>query len=226
MAQVHPSFSRLLGHLKKLKTFFVKEEQSSREMAKLREVKQKMISLMDLTTLDKDSDTEEKVRQLVALGTDNALETSVAAVCVYPEFVLAAKQKASESPAKSLHVATVVNFPSGDEDLESVQKGAKMALDSGADEIDLVICYREYLETASKGEATSARSCELIQSLKDLIERTKAKGQSCCLKVILETGELKAPELIRKASQERSTKPDLLETWAECKEFSSHLFSN
>ena len=43
-----------------------------------REMKRKMVSLMDLTTLDKEGDTEDKVKQLVEKGSiANALQTEV-----------------------------------------------------------------------------------------------------------------------------------------------------
>ena len=43
-----------------------------------REMKRKMVSLMDLTTLDKEGDTEDKVKQLVQKGSNaNALQTEV-----------------------------------------------------------------------------------------------------------------------------------------------------
>lgn len=42
----------------------------------------------------------------------------------------------------SMRVATVVNFPSGDGDLQQIQQDTRAALDSGADEIDLVIFYK------------------------------------------------------------------------------------
>lgn len=49
-------------------------------VAMAKDIKQKMVSLMDLTTLDKDSDTEEKVKQLVEQGSaENALVTEASA---------------------------------------------------------------------------------------------------------------------------------------------------
>ena len=88
----------------------------------------------------------------------------MAAVCVYPEFISAAKEGAGKT-RESLRVATVVNFPSGDEDPESVKAATQSALEGGADEIDLVICYKDYL---ASGQST--KSCELIRSLKNLME--------------------------------------------------------
>ena len=127
----------------------------------------------------------------------------VAAVCVYPEFVSCAKSKiASCLPGSKMRVATVVNFPSGDGDLKEIEQDTKAALDFGADEIDLVICYKEYLESSKTGQGQSPKSCKLVQSIKDLIQQHARGGSPCCLKVILETGELKTLDLIRKASQD------------------------
>ncbi|CAJ1400194.1 unnamed protein product [Effrenium voratum] len=159
-------------------------------------MKQKMISLIDLTTLDKEKDTEEKVAQLVENGSaKNALGTEVAAVCVYPEFVQAAKRKIAklEKDAKGMRVATVVNFPSGDAQTSEAVAETRAALQVGADEIDLVICFKDYLSNAE-----SPKSCEMVRQVKAAIEQNK-KG-NCLLKVILETGELKCEHLIKKAS--------------------------
>ena len=42
------------------------------------EMKRKMVSLMDLTTLDKEGDTEDKVKELVQKGSiANSLQTEV-----------------------------------------------------------------------------------------------------------------------------------------------------
>lgn len=60
-------------------------------------------------------------------------------------------------------------------------KDTKGALDAGADEIDLVICYKDYLQSAK-----SSRSCQLVHGVKEVIQQ-HGRG---CLKVILETGDL------------------------------------
>ena len=141
-----------------------------------------MISLMDLTSLDH-SDTKETIGALLQQGLRNGVAV-VAAVCVYPEFVELCKQQ-------GVKVATVVNFPSGEAPLEAVLGEVRSAVRLGADEIDLVIAYSEYLDT---GEGV--RSKELVKRSKEVMEASK----SCILKVILETGELKSTSLIRKAS--------------------------
>eukprot|EP00435_Cladocopium_sp_Y103_P016915 s581_g4.t1 len=158
-----------------------------------REMKRKMVSLMDLTTLDKEGDTEDKVKQLVEKGSvANALQTEVAAVCVYPEFVAAAKEQIA-ALGSQMRVATVVNFPSGDGEVEQIKLDTKAALDAGADEIDLVICYKDYLQSAK-----STRSCQLVHGVKGVIQQ-HGRG---CLKVILETGELKSLDLIQKVADD------------------------
>ena len=154
-----------------------------------------MISLMDLTSLDL-SDTPETIGALLEQGTRNGLAT-VAAVCVYPEFVGLCKRDGG------VKVATVVNFPTGEGDVEAVLEEVRAAVRLGADEVDLVICYREYLET---GEGV--RSKELVRRSKEVLA-SKASKSSCLLKVILETGELKSSSLIRKASR------DVLEAGAD-----------
>lgn len=158
-----------------------------------REMKRKMVSLMDLTTLDKEGDTEDKVKQLVEKGSiANALQTEVAAVYVYPEFVPAAKKQIAALGCQ-MRVATVVNFPNGDGEVEQIKLDTKGALDAGADEIDLVICYKDYLQSAK-----SSRSCQLVHGVKEVIQQ-HGRG---CLKVILETGELKSSDLIQKSAED------------------------
>ena len=142
----------------------------------------KIIGLLDLTSLN-ETDNEEVINELC----HKAKIHSVAAVCVYPQFVAQAYSLLKDSPVA---IATVVNFPSGEQKATVVLQDIEKALLVGANEIDLVIPYQDYLNL---GE--SPNSIALVQQAK------KACG-SKLLKVILETGELKSEHLIFKASQE------------------------
>lgn len=142
----------------------------------------KIINLIDLTSLNHNDS-----RDLIANLSLKAKNNKVAAICVYPQYVSLAKFLLQDFNIK---VATVANFPSGEQTIDTVLDTVNFSLSCGADEIDLVIPYKEYNE---KGE--SQKAVELIKECKLL----------CCdkvLKVIIESSELKSQELIRKATKD------------------------
>jgi deoxyribose-phosphate aldolase len=143
----------------------------------------KIISLMDLTSLNQD-DSDDKITAFCRQAVTPY--NSVAAVCVYPEFVSAAVASLNGTAVK---VATVANFPYGDQSIQEVLASVKQSLENGADEIDVVIPFQSY----ANGER--AGTIELVQACKNLC-------QDGTLKVILETGALQKPELIAKASRD------------------------
>lgn len=110
---------------------------------------------------------------------------TVAAVCVYPTHVATAKQILKNSPVKIASVATA--FPSGNSSLQIKLEDTKIAVDSGADEIDMVISRGEFL----KGN---------YDFVFDEIAAVKKACGAARLKVILETGELSTLDNVRKAS--------------------------
>jgi deoxyribose-phosphate aldolase len=147
----------------------------------------KVIALLDLTSLNDDDDDARIVqlchKALTPVG-------PVAAVCVYPRFVALARHTLDQLGGQAVAVATVCNFPGGNGDPHSVLAEARQALDDGAGEIDLVYPYRALLA----GDAESGKA--LVAACRKLCE-----GRAL-LKVILETGELGEPLLIRKASHD------------------------
>lgn len=147
----------------------------------------RVIALLDLTSLNDDDDNAAIValchKAMTPVG-------PVAAVCVYPRFVALARQTLNDLGGQQVAVATVTNFPSGAEPLDKVLADTRQALDAGADEIDVVYPYRALLA----GDAASG--VELVKACKAL-----CNGRAL-LKVILETGELADPLLIRRASQD------------------------
>lgn len=146
------------------------------------------LSMIDLTTLE-GSDTDEKIRQLCSkaahLHDDIPGLPSVAAVCVYPNFVRLAKRCLKGSGIKVASVATA--FPSGMSTLQVKLEDTRFAVAEGADEIDMVISRGEFL----RGEY--AKVFDEIATIKE------ACGEAH-LKVILETGELSTLDNVRKAS--------------------------
>ncbi len=147
------------------------------------------LSLIDLTTLE-GKDTQGKVKQLCykAMHPHDALKNipTVAAICVYPSMVAIAKKALVGS---NIHVASVATaFPSGQSSLEIKIADTKLAVDNGADEVDMVISRGEFLQGNYK-------------FVFDEIATIKEACGIAHLKVILETGELETLDNIRKASE-------------------------
>ena len=145
------------------------------------------LSMIDLTTLE-GKDTEGKVRQLCskAMNLDYGMEIpTVAAVCVYPNMVATAKNALKNSNVKVASVSTA--FPSGMSNLKVKLEDTRFAIESGADEIDMVI---------SRGKFHEGN----YQFVYDEIAAIKNACGKVRLKVILETGELGTPDQVRLAS--------------------------
>jgi deoxyribose-phosphate aldolase len=145
--------------------------------------KSKIVSLIDLTLLG-DKDTQNDIVKLCSKA-KNSLGV-VAALCVYKKFIPIVKQQLG----KNFKVATVVNFPAGDATIQQVLDETQEAFNLGADEIDLVIDYKEYIKKGS-----SEKSKELVSQVKKLCDDK-------ILKVIIESGELRSDFLIKKVSQD------------------------
>ncbi len=148
------------------------------------------LSLMDLTSLN-DDDTDEKIIELCQKANTTYGQTS--AVCVYPQFVQMAKKTLSEQNTPQVKVATVTNFPHGNADIAKAVAETKSAVANGADEVDVVFPYRALIDDFEQGEKVGA---ELVAKCKEICQKNNV-----LLKVIIETGELKTAELIKKASE-------------------------
>mgnify|MGYP003304392950 CR=1 FL=1 len=152
-------------------------------------------SMMDLTTLKTD-DTPASVEKLV--GKVNAFNETYpdwplpASVCIYPNFA-----KTVKDARKADFNITVVSacFPSSQSFLEVKLKECEMAVEQGADEVDIVLALNSFL--AGDYEKAS----EEISAVRKTIDAVAEKqGRKVHLKVILETGLLRKPELIAQAS--------------------------
>lgn len=152
-------------------------------------------SMMDLTTLKTD-DTPASVAKLVAKV--NAFQQGYpewplpASVCVYSNFAsVVARERACDFNI------TVVSacFPSSQSFLEVKLKECELAVEQGADEVDIVLALNSFL--AEDYEAAS----EEIRQIRACIDAIAARqGRKVHLKVILETGLLRTPEKIANAS--------------------------
>ncbi|QUJ68055.1 deoxyribose-phosphate aldolase [Photobacterium sp. GJ3] len=154
-------------------------------MSDLKTAALRALKLMDLTTLN-DDDTDAKVIALCKNAKTPVGNT--AAICIYPRFIPVAKKQLREQGTPEVRIATVTNFPHGNDDIEIAVAETKAAVAYGADEVDVVFPYRA-----------------LIAGNEDvgfeLVKQCKAACGDILLKVIIETGELKDPALIRKASE-------------------------
>lgn len=146
------------------------------------------VAMMDLTTLE-GADSPGKVLALCQKArwpdpSDHGIGP-VAAVCVYPALVPAAKRALEGSPVKVASVATA--FPSGLSPLPVKLEDTRRAVELGADEIDMVIDRGALLAGDDRKVA-------------DEISAVKEVCGDVHLKVILETGELGSYDNVRRAS--------------------------
>lgn len=144
------------------------------------------IRCMDYTTLTP-RDTEESVEQFVyALNSKcSRIEERPAAICVFPNYASIVSKGLQGSGIKCAVVAA--GFPASQTFFEVKRMECRMAIQSGADEVDIVIPVGKMIE---------GRHEEVFQELCEL--RNECSGVK--LKVILETGELNDLKLIFMAS--------------------------
>lgn len=146
------------------------------------------LSLMDITSLKSDdtpqsiADFVEKINQLPSVFPGSSLP---AAICVYPNFVPLVRSLL-RVPIKIAAVSGA--FPSSQSFLEVKCLESRMAVESGADEVDIVLALNAFLEE------DYARAAEEISTIREAI------GEQAHLKVILETGLLVEEQKIYDAS--------------------------
>lgn len=147
------------------------------------DIARRALACLDLTNLDQGCD-EAAVADLCRRA--QTAFGNVAAVCIWPDFVAQARQELANT---GIRVATVVNFPDGDDPLEETRHDTREALSDGADEIDFVVPWR--MIGWGHPEAVAAS----VREIKDICG-------DATLKAILETGELDDPRMIRRAAEE------------------------
>ena len=108
-------------------------------MTELTAAAQRALNLMDLTTLN-DDDTDEKVIALCRQANSPAGHT--AAICIYPRFIPVARKALREQGTPDIRIATVTNFPHGNDDIDIALAETRAAIAYGADEVDVVFPYR------------------------------------------------------------------------------------
>ena len=141
---------------------------------------QQLINLIDLTSLPANL-ADTSVESLAVQA--NTAFGPVAAVCLYPEWVAAIKKQLLDIP-----VATVCNFPGGEQPLDQTLSQIKDCIALGADEIDVVLPYAKLLQG-------NQPYCF------DFIKQCKEACGDVTLKVIIESGALLTPDYINQACE-------------------------
>ena len=145
-------------------------------------------SAIDLTTLSC-CDSEESVgafaRRTAEFSLDFPHLNNVASLCVYPPFVETVGIAVDGTPLRITSVAG--GFPSSQTFLEVKMLEVAMAIENGADEVDVVLNVGKILSGAYDEAANE-------------IEVLREESEGATLKVILETGALASIEQIYNAS--------------------------
>lgn len=132
------------------------------------------LACLDLTSLN-DADTEAAIERLCERASGPQGRT--AAVCVWPRFAAFARARL---PA-AVRVAAVANFPDGSADTERAVQDTRAIVDAGAQEVDVVLPWRD------------------LDAAPALLAAVRRAAEGLTLKVILETGELQHEAPIRRA---------------------------
>jgi deoxyribose-phosphate aldolase len=147
-----------------------------------------ILNMIDLTSLNT---TDNKSQIIHFTGRVNSFAgrysniPNVAAICVYPNFVAVVKEKLS---AKNVRIVAVAGaFPSSQTFRSIKVTECKLSVESGADEIDIVIPVGAFLGNDFAAVADEIR--EIKSAIGDIL-----------LKVIVESGLLGSSEQIFKAS--------------------------
>ena len=172
------------------------EAQVDQEVARIREAAKRnhntdvykmCYSAIDLTTLscnDSVTSVTEFARKAAEFYQKYPHIPNVASICIYPAFVETVGLAVDGTPMRITSVGG--GFPAAQTFLEVKALEVAMAVENGADEIDIVLNVGRML-TGEYDEA--ANEVEVIRSEMD---------GDIVLKVIIESGALKTPDLIRR----------------------------
>ncbi len=139
------------------------------------------LQCLDLTSLN-DADQPADINELCQLAQTKF--GHVAAVCVWPRFVAQAR---ALLPA-TIKVAAVANFPHGSLDLAAMLADVQQIIVAGGDEVDVVLPYR----ALQQGK---------VDVCAEFLAQARQASRPLTLKVIIESGELATPLLIRQATR-------------------------
>lgn len=146
-----------------------------------------LFGLIDLTSLNS-TDTEQKIKKMcrkINYFNDHYPDIpNVAAICVFPSLISVVGEYLEAPDVKKVSVSA--GFPTSQTFIDIKKKETEMALEAGADEIDIVISLGKLLSGKEKEVSDE------ISAIKNIVGDHH-------LKVILETGTLN-PQQIKKAS--------------------------
>ena len=153
------------------------------------EVYKTCLGCADITSLnaaDSEASITELTRKVLDMPRQFPGVPGAASVCVFPPFIETVGLAAGDSGLRITSVAG--GFPSSQTFLEVKMLEAAMAVESGADEIDVVINVGQIL------------SGEYEQAASEIEILAGEVGEDTVLKVILESGELVSAQNIRTAA--------------------------
>lgn len=143
------------------------------------------IDLTSLNTTDDDNKIKSMVEKVNHFNEHYPDCSNVAAICVYPNFVSVVKQNLT---AKGVRIAAVsAGFPSSQTFLAVKLAETSLAVEKGADDIDIVMSVGKFLNKE-------------YQDVANEISLIKSACGNAHLKVILESGALPDEEAIYHAS--------------------------
>ena len=146
------------------------------------------LSAIDLTSLscnDNEESIREFARRAAAFGPQYPHLNNVASICVYPPFVETVGLEIDATPLRITSVAG--GFPSSQTFLEVKMLEVAMAIENGADEVDVVLNVGKIL---SKAYDEAANEIEVLRE----------EAEDATLKVIIESGALSTCDNIYQAS--------------------------
>ncbi|APC81850.1 deoxyribose-phosphate aldolase [Clostridium botulinum] len=143
-------------------------------------------------TLLKPQATEKDILKLI----EEAKTYDFASVCVNPNWVKLAYENLKDTDVK---VCTVVGFPLGATSTASKVYETKVAIEDGADEIDMVI---------SVGQLKSGNDEYVKEEIKKIVEASKNK----LVKVIIETCLLTEEEKVKACTLSKEAGADYVKT--------------
>jgi deoxyribose-phosphate aldolase len=143
----------------------------------------RLMSLTDLTSLN-ESDDATSTRALSMLA--RAAPVKPAALCIFAHWIPVALQALHGS---GIPLCAVANFPTGEARPDAAEAETAAAIAAGASEVDVVFPYRAMLAGDSSAGLSLVRGCR------------EACGENVLLKVILETGQLRSADNIRRAAE-------------------------
>jgi len=144
------------------------------------------LSLIDLTSL---TNIETNIDIITLCKQAKTPFGKTAAICIYPKYITVAKAQLAKQNTPDINIATVTNFPHGNDCIDSAVNETLEAVKLGANEVDVVFPYRALIA------GNTNIGFELVKACK------RACGSNVLLKVIIESGELATPELIKHASE-------------------------